>query len=119
MCKRNVETRTYGEKKEYTFTLPADLKYPTIQSLKTFIRESYEISEGEHIDLCKFIPWEFEWRHMDPNQMVEEKAKGKGKKKNLVRAANVDLRKFPHFLTDGDIIGLRLGKEDPEKTDDF
>lgn len=77
----------------------------------------YGLSEGEHIDLCKFITFEFEWRLIDPNQMVEER-NGK-KKKQLVRASNIDLRKYPHFLGDGDIIGVRLGSEDPTKTDDL
>ena len=51
--------------------------------------------------------------------MVEERSGKKGKKKQLVKASGMDLRKFPHFLQDGDIIGVRIGKEDIEKTDDF
>ena len=49
--------------------------------------------------------------------MVEER-NGK-KKKQLVKASHVDPRKFPHFLQDGDIIGVRLGSDDLQKTDDL
>lgn len=119
VCKRNVETRTYTDKTEHCFTFPAEAKFPTVQTLKTFIRGLYNIPDGEHIDLCKFVPWEFEWRHVDPNQMVEERAKKKGKKKSQVKVTNIDLRNYPHFLADGDIIGVRLGKDDPQSQDDF
>ena len=51
--------------------------------------------------------------------MVEERSGKKGKKKQLVKANGMDLRKYPHFLQDGDIIGVRIGAEDPEHTDDF
>ena len=37
----------------------------------------------------------------------------------ITKAANMDLRKQPFFLQDGDIIGVRFGKDDPEKQDDF
>ena len=31
----------------------------------------------------------------------------------------MDLRKYPHFLQDGDILGVRVASEDPEGTDDL
>jgi hypothetical protein len=36
-----------------------------------------------------------------------------------VKAANIDIRKFPLFLQDGDIIGVRIERENPDKDDDF
>lgn len=119
LCRRQVEARTYSEKIPHKYTYSSADKYPTIQSLKASCREFFNLDSGEHIDLCKFIPWEFEWRFLDPNQMVEERMGKKGKKKQLVKAGNMDLRKFPHFLNDGDIIGVRIGAENPNKEDDF
>lgn len=43
-------------------------KFPTISNLKNCVREAFEIKDGEHIEICKYIPHEFEWRHIDPNQ---------------------------------------------------
>lgn len=34
-------------------------------------------------------------------------------------AADLDLRKFPFMLNDGDIIGIRLDNEEGAATDDF
>lgn len=51
--------------------------------------------------------------------MIEVKKGKKNKKKELVKAANTDLRNFPHFLADGDIIGIKFGKDDPAGSDDF
>jgi hypothetical protein len=36
-----------------------------------------------------------------------------------VKAANLDLRKFPWLLQDGDIIGVRIERENSSKNDDF
>jgi hypothetical protein len=119
LCRRQVEARTYSEKIPHKYTYSSADKHPTIQSLKASCREFFNLASGEHIDLCKFIPWEFEWRFLDPNQMVEERMGKKGKKKQLVKAGNMDLRKFPHFLNDGDIIGVRIGAENTNQEDDF
>ena len=48
-----------------------------------------------------------------------EKGGKKGKNKTLVRVGVMDLRKYPHFLQDGDILGVRVAADDPEGTDDF
>jgi hypothetical protein len=55
---------------EKKFTFPETEKFPTINHLKTFCREIYGIKDGEHIEICKYIPWDFEWRHIDPNAQV-------------------------------------------------
>jgi len=55
---------------EKKFTFPETEKFLTINHLKTFCREIYGIKDGEHIEICKYIPWEFEWRHIDPNAQV-------------------------------------------------
>ena len=51
----------------------------------------------------------------------EEECVEKRKKNKEVRfkAGEADLRKFPFFLKDGDIIGVKLDSEDPENADDF
>lgn len=56
---------------------------------------------------------------MDPNQMIEEKQGKKKKQKVITKSGNVDLRKYPHFMQDGDIIGVRLGKDNEDGLDDF
>ena len=56
---------------------------------------------------------------MDPNQMIEEKSGKKKKTKQLVKAGNIDLRKYPFFLADGAIFGFRLDKDNGDKSDDF
>ena len=115
-------SRTYSDKSEHKFTFGSQdqaNKVPTIQSLKQFVRGVHGLADGEHIDLCKYIPWQFEWNHLDPNQMVEVKKGKKNKKKELVKAGTTDLRNFPHFLADGDIIGVKFGKDDPQGSDDL
>ena len=118
-AKRDVATRTYSAKIEAKFVWTKEDKFPTIQQLKNCISESYGIKNGEHIEICKYIPHEFEWRHIDPNQQIEEKSGRKKKSKQLVRAGNIDIRKYPWFLQDGDIIGLRIERENVDKQDDF
>ena len=51
--------------------------------------------------------------------MIEEKFGKKKKQKQLVKAGNMDLRKYPHLLADGSIIGVRIDKENVDKNDDF
>ena len=36
-----------------------------------------------------------------------------------MRAGNLDMRKYPWWLADGDIIGVRIERENTEKDDDF
>lgn len=67
ICRRNVETRTYSEKVPHKFTYKKEDRHPTIQNLKASCRELFQLDQGEHIDICKFIPWQFEWRFLDPN----------------------------------------------------
>ena len=87
--------------------------------LKSKAREAFDIKDGQHIEVAKFIPHEFNWRHLDGGEIVEVKA---GKKKKTVqptKLSNLDLRQFPVFLQDGDIIGVRLESENKDKQDDF
>ena len=73
----------------------------------------------EHIELSKFITYAFEWKHMDGSAQIEQKKGKKGKQRELVKVANVDLRSQPYFLQDGDIIGFRLEKENKDGSDDW
>mmetsp|Transcript_2324 Transcript_2324/g.3971 ORF Transcript_2324/g.3971 Transcript_2324/m.3971 type:complete len:136 (+) Transcript_2324:222-629(+) len=119
MCKRDVQSRKYSLKKECRFTFDKATKFPCLNDLKAEARATFDIKNGEHIEVCKFIPHEFEWRHLDANQLVQEKTGKKKKQVQSVKLANLDLRKYPVFLQDGDIIGVRLERENPDKTDDF
>jgi len=118
-CRRQVEARTYSEKMEKKFTIPKEDKFPTIAHLKACCRELYGFGENQPVEIAKFIPHAFEWRHMDPEEMIEERTGKKKKQRQLVKAAFVDLKKYPWTLKDGDIIGCRLERDNPEKADDF
>ena len=51
---------------------------------------------------------------------VREKVGKKKKQEQLTKAGNVDLRKYPFFLSDGDIVGVRLERDNTgEEKDDF
>jgi hypothetical protein len=67
LCKRQVETRTYSEKIPHKYTFNKNDKHPTINSLKASCREFFNLESNVEIDICKFIPWEFEWRFLNPN----------------------------------------------------
>ena len=56
---------------------------------------------------------------MNPSEEFIEKVGKKKKTEVKVAAADYDLRKFPFFLTDGDIIGVRLDDELGADLDDF
>ena len=68
------------------------------------------------MSLCKYIPHKFQWDYFDSNQQVST---GKGKKKTLQKAGQIDLKSFPFLLKDGDILGVRLESENPDGNDDF
>ena len=69
--------------------------------------------------MAKFITYAFEWRHINANEQVEIKKGKKGKQKELVKVANLDLRQVPFFLQDGDIIGYRLENQNKDGQDDW
>ena len=71
----------------------------------------------EHVELAKFVPYAFEWNFIDGNEQVEVKRGKKGKTKELVKMSNVDLRQAPFFLADGDIIGVRMERDNKSKDD--
>ena len=73
LSKRLVETRTYSEKIPHKYTFHGDdkNKYPTIKTLKQSCSKFLNLDANVDIDICKFIPWEFEWKFLDPDQMVQ------------------------------------------------
>ena len=75
------------------------------------------LPDGEQITLAKYIPHNFEWKWMNPDEQIVEKRKKN--KEFVVRAGEQDLRKVPYFLKDGDIIGYRLESENIDQSDDF
>mmetsp|Transcript_26663 Transcript_26663/g.40676 ORF Transcript_26663/g.40676 Transcript_26663/m.40676 type:complete len:88 (+) Transcript_26663:701-964(+) len=83
-------------------------KVPTLETLKVKARETFSLAADEEVDICKFITHEFEWKFIDPEEMIDEKVGKKKKQIQRVSMATMDLRKWPFFLQDGDIIGVRL-----------
>ena len=115
-CRRDCKTRTYSNKMESKFTIPREEKYATLKHLDLRVRQLFDIGETEQVSLCKYVPHKFEWEFFDPEQLVQS---GKGKKKQVVKASDLDLKQFPFLLKDGDIIGCRLESENADKSDDF
>ena len=79
----------------------------------------FAIEDSEEITICKFIRHEFEWKLIDPEEKFEETIGKKKKKKMIIKGVDLDLRKYPFFLQDGDMIGVKLNSNDPTGTDDL
>jgi len=56
---------------------------------------------------------------MNPDEVIVEKKGKKSKTEIKTPASQVDLRKMPFLLKDGDIIGIRVDTELAADTDDF
>ena len=66
LCKRNVETKTYEEKIEMKFNWGVEeAKHPDLGALKKQCREIYGLDESEHIEMVKYVPHEFHYKHID------------------------------------------------------
>lgn len=66
LCKRNVENRTYDEKMEIKVNWGAEeSKHPELEHLKKSCREIMGLPVSEHIELVKYIPHEFQYKHID------------------------------------------------------
>ena len=75
------------------------------------------VSDPETVSIAKYVPHNFEWKWMNPEEeIVEKKKKNKEVK---FKAGEADLRKFPFMLKDGDIFGIRLESENLDGLDDF
>lgn len=71
------------------------------------------------MSIAKYVPHQFEWKHIDPTQEITETV-GKKKKTTLkTLVTEFDMRKFPFLLSDGDIIGVRVESESGADADDF
>ena len=92
-------------------------KLPTIPDLVSQIKAFYGLPEEEVITVAKyFIPSAFDWKVFDPTEEIVTK-----KKKNTIKskASEFDLRQFPYMLKDGDIIGVRIEKENTTNDNEF
>lgn len=122
-CRRNVATRTYGEKTELKFTYAAK-NFPNIPELLAACKTHLGLQDSDEVSLAKYVPHLFEWKYLDPTEEITE-TQGKKKKTTIkTPATQFDLRKFPYLLNDGDIIGVRLESEVDktvplEQQDDF
>jgi ubiquitin carboxyl-terminal hydrolase 40 len=118
VCKRNVKDRTYGSKHEFKFTFP-EKENPTIPHLTEACRQHLGLAPSERVSISKYVPHAFEWKWLNPDEVLIEKRGKKNKIEVKLPAAEQDLRKPPYMLKDGDIIGLRVDSEEGAHEDDF
>ena len=118
ISKRNLADKTYGEKREFKFTYP-EKELPTIPHLLASCKESMAIAKDEKVSIAKYVPHAFEWKWLNPDEVLIEKRGKKNKIEVKTPAGEVDLRKAPYLLKDGDIIGLRIESESGAAEDDF
>jgi len=116
VTRRNIKERTYGAKIEFKFNFEVQ---PTIPQLWLACKEHLKLPDGERISLSKYVPHQFEWRWLNPDEVIIEKQGKKKKTEKSTLASEFDMRKFPFLLTDGDIIGVRIESEEGAETDDF
>ena len=117
-CRRDIQTRTYGEKKEFRLRFP-EKSVPTIHQLWESCRASLGLGPTERISVAKYVPHLFEWKWFNPEEEIIEKQGKKKKVEIKTLAAVFDLRKFPFLVTDGDIIGVRVETDPGAEIDDF
>ena len=118
ICKRNIVDKIYEEKREFKFTFP-EKELPTIPHLLNSCKQHMGISKDEKVSIAKYVPHAFEWKWLNPDEVLIEKRGKKSKIEVKTPAAEVDLRKTPYLLKDGDIIGLRIESENGASEDDF
>ena len=118
VCKRNIADRTYGAKVEFKFTYP-EKDVPKIPELEAQCKAHLCLDQSETVSLVKYIPHAFEWKHMNPDEVNIEKKGKKSKTEIKMAASDIDLRKMPFLLKDGDIIGVRVNTEAGAALDDF
>ncbi|CAD8204134.1 unnamed protein product [Paramecium pentaurelia] len=127
---RDPINKVYIKPQEFIFKTS---KTPTLNDLKEQIQNFIGIEEGNEIQLAKFIIYEFQWLHINPNGLQKQqqgKSKGKqGKQGNQNNNKQVqqtqkqqqqnicdNLKKNPINLGEGDFIGYRIGNH---PNDDF
>lgn len=118
VSKRNLAEKTYGEKHEFRFTFP-EKELPTIPHLIESCKQHLGLSKEEKVSISKYVPHSFEWKWLNPDEVLIEKRGKKNKIEVKTPALEVDLRKIPFLLKDGDIIGLRIDSEVGAAEDDF
>ena len=118
LSKRDCDKKEYTAKQEVKFDFKTDGKqFPTLAPLKQLARQVYGLKDNESIELAKFIVHQFEWKHINGNEKVEQKKGKKGKTVEMINVSNMDLRVNPFFLQDGDIIGVRIESENKDNDD--
>lgn len=133
---RNPAKKIYGDYTEFSFHGKGE---PTIEDLKDAIcqemKEKLGVNSKEEFLLVKYYSYEFKWKSLEAFGAKEEKKEasehkdqpseskepsGKGKKgKKTQKKIETNLKKPPYLLRDGDVVGVALAKDDPEKKDDF
>ena len=93
--------------------------HPKIYDLANACKSPLGIDNSEKVSIAKYIPHGFEWKWMNPDEVIVEKKGKKQKTETKTPACDIDVRKFPYLLKDGDIIGLRIENEIDAAIDDF
>jgi ubiquitin carboxyl-terminal hydrolase 40 len=90
---------------------------PLISDLVEACKKYTGVVDPDTVFIAKYVPHNFEWKWMNPDEEIVEKRKKN--KEVKFKAGEADLRKFPFMLKDGDIIGIRLESENIDGQDDF
>lgn len=108
VCQRIPDKGIYGN--------PIELVWDTsggasIHSLKQAVSNVLFI-EPEHICMAKHFHQKFEWMVLEKNEQGSQKGKKKGQAKN-------NLKQAPFHINDGDTIGVKDMRYDPNNLDNF
>jgi len=117
-CRRNLADHTYNQKVEFKFTFP-EKDVPKIPELAAQCKIHLGLAPTDRVSIAKYIPHAFEWRWLNPDEVIVEKKGKKSKTEIKFAASEADLRKAPFLLKDGDIIGIRVDTEAGAEADDF
>lgn len=107
--KRDSENRLYTETRQVKLNAKkiSDLQMTALQLFGN------DDSTVDSMKIVKHVPHQFEWKVLDPNEEVTYKQK---KKTIKTRAGDLELKKPPLLLKDGDHIGVLV---DGSVVDDF
>jgi hypothetical protein len=71
VARRNVATRTYGEKVEMKFTYTSK-NFPNLPDLIEACKNQMGLADGEPTSIAKYVPHLFEWKYLNPLEEITE-----------------------------------------------
>ena len=112
-CKRDSVNRIYTDLVQVKLRA-LNINDLQLKALELFGSEDATVSS---IKIVKHVPHQFEWKVLDPDEEVSFKQKKKTVKQ---RAGDMDLKKPPLLMKDGDQIGVLVNgsSEDDMQTED-